>query len=183
MVALDGQIDALAIDQLVGNQDIFQHAEIVFARVESGHQQLGEVATQISQEPLGFFFRQRFLGGGGGAGSRQSAGKGTGSPHSSSTRRQKDRYSCSSSSSSSIKARSSSVSSSSSSSKPVLSPLSCSDALLAGEGGQASPQVSSIRFKRGVKRCNSNWLAFSAIFSRCSTKGVTVRSADSLLSP
>ena len=42
VVALDGQIDARAMDQ-VGNQDIFRPAEIVLARVEADHHQLGDV--------------------------------------------------------------------------------------------------------------------------------------------
>ena len=44
VVALDGQINFQAMDQ-VGNQDIFEHVEIVFARVEADHYQLADVAT------------------------------------------------------------------------------------------------------------------------------------------
>ena len=40
VVAFDGQIDARAMDQ-VGNQDIFQHVQIVFAQVETHHDQFG----------------------------------------------------------------------------------------------------------------------------------------------
>ena len=40
VVAFDGQIDARAMDQ-VGNQDILQHVQIVFAQVETHHDQFG----------------------------------------------------------------------------------------------------------------------------------------------
>ena len=50
VVALDGQIDAQAMDQ-VGNQDIVQ---IVFARVVTHHNQFGEVAMQIAQQSFPF---------------------------------------------------------------------------------------------------------------------------------
>ena len=53
VVTLDGQIDARAIDQ-VGNQDIFQHIQIVFNRVETNDHQFGDVAAQSRQEPFGF---------------------------------------------------------------------------------------------------------------------------------
>jgi len=36
VVALHGQIDARVVDQ-VGNQDIFQHIQIIFTRVEINH--------------------------------------------------------------------------------------------------------------------------------------------------
>ena len=51
VVAFDGQIDARAMDQ-VGNQDIFQHVQIVFAQVETYQRddQFGEVATQAGQQ-------------------------------------------------------------------------------------------------------------------------------------
>ena len=46
MVVLDGQIDARVVDQ-VANQNIFQHDQIVFARVETNDHQFGDVAAQI----------------------------------------------------------------------------------------------------------------------------------------
>ena len=52
--AFDGQIDARVMDQ-VGNQDIFQHVQIVFARVETHHDQFGEVAMQVGQQSFPFF--------------------------------------------------------------------------------------------------------------------------------
>lgn len=57
MVALDGQIDARVVDQ-VWNQDIFQHIQIVFARVETHHDQFGEVLMQVSQQSFPFFSKR-----------------------------------------------------------------------------------------------------------------------------
>ena len=54
MVALDGQIDARVVDQ-VWNQDIFQHIQIVFARVETHQDQFSEVVMHISQHGISFF--------------------------------------------------------------------------------------------------------------------------------
>ena len=54
VVALDGQINARAMDQ-AGNQDIFQHVQIVFARVETHHDQFDEVAMQVGQQPFPYF--------------------------------------------------------------------------------------------------------------------------------
>ena len=54
MVAFDGQIYAQVMDQ-IGNQDILQHIQIVFARVETHHHQLGEVAMQVGQQLFPFF--------------------------------------------------------------------------------------------------------------------------------
>ena len=54
MVAFDDQINARAMDQ-VGNQDIFQHVQIVFARVETHHDQFGEMTTQAGQQSFPFF--------------------------------------------------------------------------------------------------------------------------------
>ena len=63
VVAFDGQIDARAMDQ-VGNQDIFQHVQIVFARVETYHNQFVDASRSavvpffpvngwlLGQEPL-----------------------------------------------------------------------------------------------------------------------------------
>ena len=64
---IPGQMDARAIDQ-VGNQDIFQHVQIVFALVEANHRQFGDVAAQICQKPCVFFFSKRFGGRAGAAG-------------------------------------------------------------------------------------------------------------------
>ena len=57
MVALDGQIDARVVDQ-VWNQDIFQHIQIVFATVETHHDQFGEVVMQVSQQSFPFFSKR-----------------------------------------------------------------------------------------------------------------------------
>jgi len=38
----------------VGNQDIFQYVQIAFARIETHHDQFGEVAMQIGQQPFPF---------------------------------------------------------------------------------------------------------------------------------
>ena len=54
MVAFDGQIDAQGMDQ-VGNQDIFQHVQIVFAQVETHHDKFGEVVMQVCQQSFPFF--------------------------------------------------------------------------------------------------------------------------------
>ena len=54
MVAFDGQIDAQGMDQ-VGNQDIFQHVQIVFAQVETHHDKFGEVVMQVCQQSFPCF--------------------------------------------------------------------------------------------------------------------------------
>lgn len=46
VMAFDDQIDARAMDQ-VGNQDIFQHVQIVFARVETHHDQCSTKAVMV----------------------------------------------------------------------------------------------------------------------------------------
>ena len=53
VVAFDGQIDARTMDQ-VGNQDIFQHVQILFARVETHHHLFGEVTMQVAQQSFPF---------------------------------------------------------------------------------------------------------------------------------
>ena len=70
MVALDDQIDERGMDQ-VGNQDIFQHAQIVFVRVETHHDQFGEVAMQVGQQSFPFFSKRLIAWAG-------AAGKATG---------------------------------------------------------------------------------------------------------
>ena len=55
MVPLDGQIDARAVDQ-VGNQDIFEHVQIVLAQVETHHDQCIEVAEQIRSGVISFLW-------------------------------------------------------------------------------------------------------------------------------
>ena len=57
VVAFDDQIDARVMDQ-VGNQDIFQHVQIVFARVETHHDHFNEVATQVGQQLFPFFIKR-----------------------------------------------------------------------------------------------------------------------------
>ena len=54
VVALGDQIDAQAMHQ-VRNQDIFQHVQIVFARVETHHDHFGAVPMQIGQQWFPFF--------------------------------------------------------------------------------------------------------------------------------
>ena len=54
VVAFDGQIDARAMDQ-VGNQDIIQHVQIVFARVETHHHRFDEMTMQVAQQSFSFF--------------------------------------------------------------------------------------------------------------------------------
>ena len=66
MVTLDDQIDARAMDQ-VGNQHIFQHVQIEFARVETHHDQFSEVVMQIAQQSFPFFSK-RFIAWAGAAG-------------------------------------------------------------------------------------------------------------------
>ena len=66
VVALDDQIDARGLDQ-VRNQDIFQHVQIVFARVETHHDQFGEVAMQVDKQSF-LFFSKRLIAWAGAAG-------------------------------------------------------------------------------------------------------------------
>ena len=54
VVSLDDHIDTRAMNQ-VGNQEIFEHVQIVFARVETHHDHFGAVAMQIGQQWFPFF--------------------------------------------------------------------------------------------------------------------------------
>lgn len=60
MVALDGQIDARAIDQ-VGDQDIFKHVQILFTRVETDDHQFRDVRRKSDRSRF-VFLNGRFGG-------------------------------------------------------------------------------------------------------------------------